>query len=137
MLKDGINIPDSVSSTLTVKTSGSYKVVVTNASGCQSVSNARAVSAINNQIPPTISPVGAVTVCSGDSVILSSSSTAGNQWFRDGSIINGATSQTDPATLAGSYTVQVSTQAGCNAESPPKTVGGLRRIFQRLLLPIP
>jgi len=123
-LKDGINIQGSISKTLVVKTSGSYKVIVTGASGCQSISNALVVSAINIQTPPTISPVGAVTVCSGDSVILSSSSTADNQWFRDGIIIKGAISQMYPARLGGNYTVQVSSHAGCTAESLPKTVIG-------------
>jgi Secretion system C-terminal sorting domain len=119
-LKDGVNIQNATSKTLVVKTSGIYQVMVSNGS-CQSMSDALVVSAFN-QTPLTILPAGPVTVCSGDSIVLSSSSTAGNLWFKNGIIIKGATHQTFVAKSAGNYTVQVLSQGGCNSTSSPITV---------------
>ncbi|MDO1445182.1 T9SS type A sorting domain-containing protein [Rhodocytophaga aerolata] len=43
---------------------------------------------------------------------LSSSSSTGNQWFREGLALEGATSQVYEATVAGNYAVQVSNECG-------------------------
>ena len=96
---------------------------VINATGtCQSVSNALVVTAISNQTPPVITPSATVTICSGDSVILESSSLSGNQWFKDGVLIPGAVRQSYAASVSGNYTVQVTGQAGCSATSLPRAV---------------
>lgn len=53
--------------------------------------------------------------------VLTSSSTAGNQWFLDGNKIDGAVNQTHTATQEGTYTVQVK-EGECMSEiSEPKT----------------
>ncbi|MEQ1587642.1 MAG: autotransporter-associated beta strand repeat-containing protein, partial [Cyclobacteriaceae bacterium] len=72
-----------------------------------------------NPIPatPTIGPVGPVVVCEGTAaIVLTSSAGAGNQWYKDGSPIGGATATTLNITTApansGSYTV-ISTVSGC------------------------
>jgi hypothetical protein len=72
-----------------------------------------------NPIPatPTINPVGPVVVCEGTAAIaLTSSAGAGNQWYKNGSLIVGATLPTLNITTApgnsGSYTV-ISTVSGC------------------------
>jgi serine protease len=61
---------------------------------------------------PTISAGGPLTFCSGGSVTLTSSSTSGNQWLRNGEILQGETEQTYVASAAGAYTV-VTTLSGC------------------------
>jgi hypothetical protein len=65
-----------------------------------------------NPIPvtPTINPVGPVVVCEGTAaIVLTSSAGAGNQWYKDGALIGGATLTTLNITTApgnsGSYTV--------------------------------
>ena len=61
-----------------------------------------------NPIPPTptITPSGSTTAC--DSLLLTSSSASGNQWYLNGNVlIGGATNQTYSATASGSYTVAV------------------------------
>ncbi|WP_281238407.1 Ig-like domain-containing protein [Flavobacterium praedii] len=84
-----------------------------NSSGCvTSVSKTITVTA--QPIQPTISASGATSFCAPDSVVLTSSSTTGNQWFKDGAAIVGATAKVFTATDSGSYMVQV-TQNGCGS----------------------
>jgi len=56
-----------------------------------------------NSAKPTISVTGTNT----ESVTLTSSAAAGNQWFLNGTAINGAVGQTLAVTTFGTYTVQV------------------------------
>ena len=71
---------------------------------------------------PSITPGGPTTFCTGGSVDLSSSSASGNQWYKDGVAIGGATSNIYTATVSGSYTVIV-TSGGCpSAASTPVVV---------------
>jgi PKD repeat protein len=65
--------------------------------------------------------------CIGASVTLTSSATAGNQWYKNGNAIAGATSKTYSATDSGSYTV-IATTGGCSStESMAKTYSILPR----------
>jgi hypothetical protein len=69
-----------------------------------------------NPIPatPTITPGGPTTFCAGGSVTLTSSSATGNQWYLNGGLIGGATSNTYVVTASGNYTV-VDTELGCSS----------------------
>ena len=112
----------STSQTYNTTASGSYTVIVTTNGCSSSVSSATIVTM--NAIPstPNISAGGATTFCSGGSITLTSSSTTGNQWYIDGSVISGATSQTYDATVSGSYTVIVTTNSCSSAASAPTAV---------------
>lgn len=59
------------------------------------------------------------TICSGSSVLLSANSGAGftYKWYRNASLIAGATAGTYPAAIAGAYTVQITTASGCSKVS--------------------
>ncbi len=83
--------------------------------GCQCVGTPTASS--------TITPTGTTTFCAGGSVTLSTPTGSGYAyvWKRNGTTISGATSSTYAATLAGSYTVTV-TSSGCTTTSPATTV---------------
>ena len=99
-------------------TAGTHLVKTkSSANGC--ISNATSVI-INPQpltpVQPTISAATATTFCIGGSVVLTSSATTGNQWYKDGVAISGATAQTHTATVAGTYTVV--TTNGYNCPSP-------------------
>jgi hypothetical protein len=61
-------------------------------------------------------------ICGTGSILLTSSGTTGNQWYKNGVAIGGATQQTFSATQAGSYTVTVADGSGCFASSGPVTV---------------
>src|SRR5439155_1390375 len=90
-------------------------------SGCSSAASA-ATSVTVNPVPstPTITPGGPTTFCTGGSVLLTSSSASGNQWFLDGNAIGGATNSTYSATASGNYTVTVTT-SGCTSAASAAT----------------
>ncbi|WP_018615798.1 T9SS type A sorting domain-containing protein [Segetibacter koreensis] len=95
-------------------------ITVKNASGC--VSSPATFTVTINAVPPTptIFPNGATTFCDGGNVTLSSSATAGNQWYKDGNAINGATAQTYSAAISGTYKVIVSAN-GCTSTASAAT----------------
>ena len=95
---------------ITATTAGTYTVQVTNASGCQSAASAATTVTVNpTPAAPTLTAGGATTFCSGGSVTLTS--TTGNAYLWS----NGATTQSITATASGTYTVQVSSAAGCQS----------------------
>ncbi len=106
----------STTQSITVGTSGTYSVQVTNASGCQSASSSP-VTVTVNALPatPTITASGSTQLC-GNSVDLTSSSPSGNTWS------TGETSLTITVSTAGSYVVTVTDGNGCSATSAPVVV---------------
>lgn len=95
---------------ITVSTSGNYSVTVTDGNGCSATSSATTVTV--NPLPPT-------PTITANGTILTSSAATGNQWFLNGNIINGATSQTYTVTQNGNYTVVVTDGNGCSVISAP------------------
>ena len=105
--KDGIAINDSTRTTLNVTASGSYSVKVI-VNGCESaISNAIVVTVNSGPPAPTISAGTATTFCNGESVILTSNASSGNQWYKDGVAINGSTGTTLNVAASGNYTVKI------------------------------
>jgi gliding motility-associated-like protein len=72
---------------------------------------------ITTPTTPTVSAGSSTTFCSGGSVVLTSSATTGNQWYRDNTLISGASSQTYTASVAGTYTVVVTNNYSCSSPS--------------------
>ncbi len=71
-----------------------------------------------NSLPVvSVTPSGPLSFCSGESVILTASSGAGYQWYKDGTAITDAVNATHAATVSGAYTVTVSNAAGCTNTS--------------------
>jgi gliding motility-associated-like protein len=87
------------------------KYIATNSFGCTSIAS-KLISVTALPTKPSITPSGATAFCTPGSVVLNSSSTLGNQWYLNGSIISGATSNSYTATASGSYTI-VNTQNNC------------------------
>ena len=104
----------ATSQSITVSQAGNYSVAVT-ANGCTSAT-ATVTSVIVTPLPvtPTISANGATTICSGSSVVLTSSAISGNVWS------NGATSQSITVSQAGNYSVAV-TANGCTSATSTVT----------------
>ncbi|WP_186280062.1 FG-GAP-like repeat-containing protein [Fluviicola chungangensis] len=115
---------------------GPYYVVTSSSwsDWCQAKSDTITVTVTPGPTAPTITPGGSTTFCSGGNVVLTSSQTTGNQWYKDGVLITGATNQNYTATTAGIYTVTY-TSGGCTSpqssgitvtasETPIITAGG-------------
>jgi gliding motility-associated-like protein len=101
---------------------GKYWVDVTNSNGCVGRSDTISVNVIQFSPDPVIniiegavsvSPDGSTgTVCFGNAALLRSSFNAGNQWFKDGFPIMGATDFEYLATESGAYQVEVTDNLG-------------------------
>lgn len=73
----------------------------------------------------TVNPAPAIPIITFNSGVLSSSSSAGNQWYLNGTAIPGATDQTYTPTQNGTYTVTVTDINGCSSTSAPFEVIGV------------
>jgi len=73
---------------------------------------------------PTISASGPLTFCKDDSVTLKSSAASSYQWYKNGSPISGATTDTYVAKTEGDYTVVITNSNGC--ASAPSLVAAVR-----------
>ncbi|GAA4212602.1 hypothetical protein GCM10022289_43680 [Pedobacter jeongneungensis] len=110
------------SSTFTGVAPGTHNVTTSNGS-CTSA----ATSVVVNAQPvtpaaPVITPGPSTAICSGGSVVLTSSAASGNQWYLGGIAINGATNKTYTANAAGIYTVTTNNGSCTSAASAGTTV---------------
>src|SRR5205823_1937165 len=114
--QNGSAVAGATSNSYGATASGNYTVKATDGNGCTSAASA-AVSVTVNPLPATavISAGGATTFCAGGSVLLTSSSASGNQWYLNGTAIAGATSNSYSATASGNYTVKVTDGNGCTS----------------------
>ncbi len=120
--KNGIAIaaPTGTAACINIDTSilGSYTLAGTNGFGCWSAQSiAVPVTLATAPATPTVNTSGSTSVCNGNSVILSSSSSSNNQWYKDGIAIGGATGQTYAATISGVYKVAVTSNCGSSLSS--------------------
>ncbi|MCB9304848.1 MAG: hypothetical protein H6566_29820 [Lewinellaceae bacterium] len=101
---------DATMRSITVSTSGSYTVTVTNAGGCPQASLPVEVTVVP---PPTasIAPAGVVTVCENSPAVLTASPANAYLWN------TGATTPSISVTEAGGYWVTVTNAVGCTAVS--------------------
>ncbi len=98
-------IPGATSGTYTATTSGNYTASAV-ANGCASATAAEIVVSSSPQpVTPTITQTGSA---------LTSSNATGNQWYRNATLITGATGRNYTPTANGSYTV-ITTINGCSS----------------------
>ncbi|AOM79282.1 hypothetical protein BFS30_20195 [Pedobacter steynii] len=118
--KDGNLIPGATNPTYLANTSGKYKVIVT-LNSCSSPASLETDVTVN-PIPekPTITASTSTEFCFGGSVLLTSSSITGNQWYKDGNLIPGATNPTYLANTSGKYKVIV-TLNSCSSPASLET----------------
>ena len=123
---NGVNFGTNTSSISFTPSNGDIvSLVLTSSSTCVTSANANAtpVEIIVNSLPPT------PTISQNMNTLTSSSST-GNQWYYNGTLIAGATNQTYTATLVGSYTVVVSSQGCASLASSSVTVNQFAEISE-------
>ena len=108
----------------TVSTGGTYSVTITNSNGCSSTSLTYPVIMTPTPITPTISPAGPISLCVGQTQILTATSPsgAGTNLWNGGTPTNLlATTISNSISGSGSYTYTV-TINGCSATSAPVIV---------------
>lgn len=120
--KNNVVISGANSQTYAATTSGTYTVIVTNASGCTSSASAGSTVTVNG-LPstPTITAGGPTTFCTPGSVTLTASSATSYTWYKDNAVINGANGQTYSTSNSGSYTVVVTNASGCTSSASAGT----------------
>ncbi len=93
---------------------------------CSYTSTCVTASTVNSgNVTMTVNALPATATITQSGAVFTSSSATGNQWYLNGLIINGATSQTYTATANGNYTVVV-TSGGCSsAASAISTMTGV------------
>ncbi|MHA8051579.1 hypothetical protein V7S79_10715, partial [Aquirufa sp. ROCK-SH2] len=114
--KDGSALIGATNDSLIVTASGSYQVKVTSDLGCESeMSNARNVTLVALPSKPTISGDTLASYCEGNTVVISSSSINGNQWYKNGNLISGATNKDYSVTDSGIYSLKVTNSSSCTS----------------------
>ena len=117
-LKDGAPISGASYYTYSANTSGNYAVIATNSNGCYSDTSAPiAVNVYPTPNTPTITNSNSANLCIGSYLFLTSSLASGYQWYLNGTIIPGVTTQALQVTNGGTYTVMVNNSYGCTASS--------------------
>ena len=105
--KNGVPIA-STSDSLLISDSGTYDVVVTNASGCSDSTSTQI-----GMIPSIVAAIdGATSICQGSNEILVANPAGMNyQWSRNGTVLS--TSDSLTISDSGTYSVTVSNGSGC------------------------
>lgn len=108
----------ATSSTYSTSSHGNYTVKIT-VPGCGTSTSAITVLTVNSLPSATVSPVGPLTICAGQTATLSVTAVAGQtyQWQRNSTDIAGAIASTYGATTTGYYGVKVTNQYGCSRTS--------------------
>src|SRR6185436_10327348 len=119
IFKDGVTVlgTSATGSFTTTLALGTHSITctATDLQGLPVTSNPITVSIVAS-IPATISPSGPISICQGDSILLTASAGTAYHWS------TGALTQNIYAKNAGSYIVTVTSTGGCTAQSTPVSV---------------
>ncbi|MCK5847376.1 MAG: PKD domain-containing protein, partial [Bacteroidales bacterium] len=112
--RNGNIITGESNSTLSVKNAGDYKVEISNVNACIDISSLISIN-VNPRPSPSITAGGALSFCDGNSVLLYGSNGVGYsyQWYKDASVISGATSSFVSISESGDYTVYIENSYQC------------------------
>jgi hypothetical protein len=98
---------NATTQTITVNTSGTYSVVYTDANQCSATSNTITIN-VSNAPLPTVQVSGSLSLCQGDSVELTASTSDSYLWS------NGETTQSIYVDTAATYYVTTTNANACN-----------------------
>jgi len=115
-------VPNNTTSSISVKNSGNYYVMVTDSNGCVNSTPAVTITVNPALTTPTITAGGPTSFCPGGAVLLNASAAGNYQWNKNDTAITGATASTYNATTAGNFTVTITNASNCSATSSAITV---------------
>lgn len=104
-IRDGIIITGANTADYTATQGGTYSVLIINGT-CRGSASNTAVITLSNAPIGTVSPATA-SICSGGSQTLTATGGTAYQWYKDGTVITGATADTYVVTLPGNYTTTI------------------------------
>ncbi|MBK8874427.1 MAG: T9SS type A sorting domain-containing protein [Bacteroidetes bacterium] len=104
----------STTQSITVSTSGTFTVTVTDGNGCTGTSPS-VTTTVGANLSPVITPLGSLTFCAGGSVVLDAGVYASYLWS------DGSTTQSISVSTSGTFTVTVTDGNGCTGTSPSVT----------------
>ncbi len=105
--RDGSTIIGATDSNYFAKVAGNYTLKVTNSGLCSDSTIMPVLVSVTAVPVASVTPAGPFTICSNDSVELVSDPAGSYQWYRNGTIIAGATDSNYFAKLDGNYTIKV------------------------------
>ncbi|MCW3110546.1 MAG: hypothetical protein JWQ09_5052, partial [Segetibacter sp.] len=105
--RNGIIIPGATAPTYNVTSAGTYTVQASNGTCDISSSNNAVVAVGVPPTTPTLTLSGPTTFCQNGNVTFNSSSFEGNKWYKNGTVIPGAISQSFTTYESGFYKVSV------------------------------
>ncbi len=117
-LKNGTSLSWATNKIIKPTTTGKYKCIVTNNSGCTNTTNE--ISVTVNKLPTVnIQPSGITEICNKDTIILASGSASSNtfNWYRNG-LLQLQTTSSIGVFKGGNYNVVATSPEGCSAASP-------------------
>ena len=117
--KDGVLIPGATNAILEVRETGTYTADIISGSCKGKASNS---SIVNLATAPTGSIIPAsLTICTGGSGELTATGGTSYQWYRNGTIIAGATAAVYKVTQAGTYSIDI-INGSCKGKAANNTV---------------
>jgi len=126
-LRDGLKIDGAIDTFYMARISGIYTLAIRGAHDCAADSASNPISVTAYKLPaiPVISPAGPISLCDGESILLTAISEGAlkYQWYFNGVLISGANSKTYSTNQIGYYTVEVHGEGNCPAEDISDAVG--------------
>ncbi|HEX2900859.1 MAG TPA: choice-of-anchor Q domain-containing protein, partial [Bacteroidia bacterium] len=111
--RNGILVPGATANTIQASQAGYYNCIVMGANGCGDSAGISLKLYLRPLPTVTFSTSVPVPICQGDLVTITGSPGASHQWFRNGSLIGGATNNAYTTGLAGIYNMRQTDIHGC------------------------
>lgn len=117
-------ISGATNSSYTARTTGTYRVRITNGFGCSATSSTGVSITVNPAPASAVSLSGPTTFCEGSNLVISAATGAGYtyQWYNASGPISGETGSTYTATTSGTYHVVITAPNTCQTTSVSTTV---------------
>ena len=122
---NGTSVQSSASNifnTTSLNNNDAVSVVVTNANQCSLTTAPVIITVYALPTAPIVTAGGPLVFCLGGSVTLTAATATTYQWYKDGTLIAGATLQSYTANASGDYTVAITNGNSCGATSLPVTI---------------